>query len=322
MNAVAVFVNDFDFIAQVVGIIPAGERRKRFFNRATAVGCCADFVAYKLFNRFFGRAEVYAADKEFGFVGFCEFCAICLIRFRDFERDRICIGCPFTEHGDVFAVNDVYVEVPFIFGFRAYFDWFAFVVNGQSVFVKAVVDFGRFVSKARARFIGQIIFPFIQYDFSAVFVDVCEPSVAVFVRKVVLIADFHKDIAAVFVRVDNLSFIVSFFFRVIIPAVEGVSDVRGDARRGGFLSLCDVVNRYPGLVITLNPYDVHVVFRFKIYVDLVNSGYFAVFRNRFDIVNVVAVFKVYDKVCCVVVYGQAAFFVLPYRIRGFRACRF
>ena len=92
-------------------------------------------------------------------------------------------------------------------------------------------------------------------------------------------------------------------------------------RRGGFLSLCDVVNRYPGLVITLNSYDAHVVFRFKIYVDFVNSGDFAVFRNRFDIVNVVAVFKVYDKVCCVVIYGQAAFFVLPYRIRGFRACR-
>ena len=322
MDAVAVFVNDFDFVAQVVGIIPACERRKRFFNRATAVGRFADFVAYKLFNRFFGRAEVYAADKEFGFVGFCEFCALCLIRFRDFERDRVCICCPFTEHGDVFAVNDVYVEVPFIFGFRAYFDRFAFVVNGQSVFVKAVVDFGRFVSKARARFIGQIIFSFIQNDFSAVFVDVCEPSVAVFVRKVVFIADFHKDIAAVFVRVDNLSFIVSFFFRVIIPAVEGVSDVRGDARRGGLLSLCDVGNRYPGLVITLNSYDAHVVFRFKIYVDFVNSGDFAVFRNRFDIVNVVAVFKVYDKVCCVVVYGQAAFFVLPYRIRGFRACRF
>ena len=95
-----------------------------------------------------------------------------------------------------------------------------------------------------------------------------------------------------------------------------------DARRGGLLSLCDGGNFNLGLVITLNPYDAHVVFRFKIYVDFVNSGDFAVFRNRFDIVNVVAVFKVYDKVCCVVIYGQTAFFVLPYRIRGFRACRF
>ncbi len=247
MNAVAVFVNDFDFVAQVVGIIPAGERCKIFCNQVFDAVCrCryADFVVYVRCNRICGRAVVYAADEKFGFVcRICEFRALCPVLIRDFERDRVCIGCPFTEHGDVFAVNDVYVEVPFIFGFRAYFDRFAFVVNGQSVFVKAVVDFGRFVSKAHARFIGQIIFPFIQYDFSAVFVDVCEPSVAVFVRKVVLITDFHKDIAAVFVRVDNLSFIVSFFFRVIIPAVEGVSDVHGDARRGGFLSLCDVGNR-------------------------------------------------------------------------------
>ena len=81
MDAVAVFVNDFDFVARFIGIIPPCERCKRFFNRATAVGCFADFVVYELFNRFCGRAEVYAADKEFGFVGFCEFCAFCLIRF-------------------------------------------------------------------------------------------------------------------------------------------------------------------------------------------------------------------------------------------------
>lgn len=78
MDAVAVFVNDFDFVAQVVGIIPACERRKRFFNRATAVGRFADFVAYKLGNRFIGRAEVYAADKEFGFVGFANFAPFAL----------------------------------------------------------------------------------------------------------------------------------------------------------------------------------------------------------------------------------------------------
>ena len=158
MDAVAVFVNDFDFVARFIGIIPAGERRMRFCNRATAVGQFADFVVYELFNRFCGRAKHYVLDKKFGVFRTYEFRALCPILVRDFERDRVCICCPFTEHGDVFAVNDVYVEVPFIFGFRAYFDWFAFVVNGQSVFVKAVVDFGRFISSARARFIGQIIF--------------------------------------------------------------------------------------------------------------------------------------------------------------------
>lgn len=52
MDAVAVFVNDFDFVARFIGIIPPCERCKRFFNRATAVGCFADFVVYELFNRF------------------------------------------------------------------------------------------------------------------------------------------------------------------------------------------------------------------------------------------------------------------------------